>query len=53
MKIDVDEYIREHVDLYEQHVERWTACPLKEWMSGSDGEMISELFPRCFLSMTG
>ncbi|KAF8903742.1 hypothetical protein CPB84DRAFT_726744 [Gymnopilus junonius] len=33
---DTDAFVREHMDIYDQLVQKWSNCSLTEWLAGSD-----------------
>jgi hypothetical protein len=38
MKMDLDEFFANHLDVYDQAVAHWNGCSLKEWFDGSEGK---------------
>jgi len=54
---DSDQYVKQHMDNYDRMVDRWSDCPMAEWIAGADGLLLRVLiindtlgnsFPRRF-----
>ena len=39
--VDLDAYLVENVEIYEDAKKRWTGCTLEDWQKGSDGTKLS------------
>jgi hypothetical protein len=35
--IDVDAYVNEHLEVYEEAKKKWEGCTMEEWVAGADG----------------